>query len=300
MRQAVFGEEFVMIEIDEDKCIGCGACAANCVAHNIEMIAYDNAEQVEDRQTSAIGDNVRKAKVLHECFLCGQCVAICPEAAPRNPYYQEELVAYNPETFDLPTQNVVNTVKFRRSIRNFAGQTIPHEIWHMLTVEVGGHMPTAKNTQQNRFYIIQNQLQEFKDLVWSALHEAYRKTSLQAEAQHKTLPADYQTIGRMLDNFDKGKEDYLFRNAPAVLCIESADPLDGGLAAGAIEIAASTVGLGVLYNGYLRRAIEMLPQACAFLDREVGKPLAACMLVGYPDVVFERTAPRRRPSVILR
>lgn len=93
-----------MIEIDEDKCIGCGACAANCVAHNIEMIAYDNAEQGGDRQTSTIGDNVRKAKVLHECFLCGQCVAICPEAAPRNPYYQEELVAYNPKTFDLPTQ----------------------------------------------------------------------------------------------------------------------------------------------------------------------------------------------------
>ena len=73
MRQAVFGEEFVVIEIDEGKCIGCGACAANCVAHNIEMITYDNAEQVEDRQTSAIGESVRKAKVLHECFLCGQC-----------------------------------------------------------------------------------------------------------------------------------------------------------------------------------------------------------------------------------
>ncbi len=297
-----------MIEIDTSKCMGCGACASNCVAHNIDMVTRgEDGEFAGAGSSSGIdaGANARVANVLHECFLCGQCVAICPEGAPRNPYYQEELVTYDPETCDLPTQNVVNTVKLRRSIRNFAGQAILHEIWHMLTVDVGGHTPTAKNRQQNRFYIIQNQLPEFKDLIWSALRQAYEATTYEeeqagAKAGQPTLPADYQTIGRMLANYDEGREDYLFRNAPSVLCIESADPLDGGLAAGAIEMAASTVGLGVLYNGYLRRAIEMLPQACAFLDREVGKPLAACMLVGYPDVVFERSAPRRRPSVILR
>lgn len=297
-----------MIEIDTSKCIGCGACASNCVAHNIDMVTRGENSEFAGVGSNAgieVGVDARVAKVLHECFLCGQCVAICPEGAPCNPYYQEELVTYDPETCDLPTQNVVNTVKLRRSIRNFAGQAISHEIWRMLTVDVGGHTPTAKNRQQNRFYIIQNQLPEFKDLIWNALRQAYEATTYEeeqarAKTGRPTLPADYQTIGRMLANYDEGREDYLFRNAPSVLCIESADPLDGGLAAGTIEIAASTVGIGVLYNGYLRRAIEILPEAGAFLDRDPGKPLAACMLVGYPDVVFERSAPRRRPSVILR
>ena len=46
-------------------------------------------------------------------------------------------------------------------------------------------------------------------------------------------------------------DDYLFRNAPAVLYIVSDSPLDAGLAAQNMETMAVSLGLGVLYNGYL-------------------------------------------------
>ena len=95
--------------------------------------------------------------------------------------------------------------------------------------------------------------------------------------------------------------DFLFRNAPAVLCIQAPDPLDGGLAASAIEMVGTTLGIGVLYNGYLRRCIASNDEAQRYLDMDLEeKPLVACMLLGYSDVVYQRSAPRRNPSVVLR
>ena len=78
-------------------------------------------------------------------------------------------------------------------------------------------------------------------------------------------------------------------------------PVDAGLAASAIEMVGPTLGIGVLYNGYLRRTIVAMPDIQAYLDMDLEeKPLVVCMLIGYSDVEYKRTAPRRNPSVVLR
>ena len=88
------------------------------------------------------------------------------------------------------------------------------------------------------------------------------------------------------------KQDYLFRNAPAVLFIASEANIDAGLAAQNMELMGVSLGLGFLYNGYLRRAAEMNPQVLDWLG--VGeKKIEACALLGYPDITYKRTAPRR-------
>ena len=56
-----------MVVIDEKKCIGCGLCAADCIALNIE---------VEE-----------KARIKKECMQCGHCVAVCPQGAVSIPEY---------------------------------------------------------------------------------------------------------------------------------------------------------------------------------------------------------------------
>ena len=92
-------------------------------------------------------------------------------------------------------------------------------------------------------------------------------------------------------------DDYLFRNAPAVLYIVSDSPLDAGLAAQNMETMAVSLGLGVLYNGYLARisdANEELKQWLGIGDRTIR----ACMLLGYPARHYVRTAPRKAPDVI--
>ena len=93
------------------------------------------------------------------------------------------------------------------------------------------------------------------------------------------------------------KDDYLFRNAPVVLFITSDWPLDAGLAAQNIENMAVSSGLGVLYNGYLARIAEANEELKQWLGIK-GKTIKACMLLGYPERIYARTAPRKEANVI--
>ena len=57
-----------MIQIHQERCIGCGLCAKDCIAANIRMTEG-------------------KAHVLGECLACGHCVAICPQYAVSIPEF---------------------------------------------------------------------------------------------------------------------------------------------------------------------------------------------------------------------
>ena len=81
------------------------------------------------------------------------------------------------------------------------------------------------------------------------------------------------------------------------MAAERAD--DAGLAAQNMELMAASLGLGVLFNGYLCRASEELPAVRAFL--EAGeKPLQMCLLLGRPDVSYPRTAPRMPGDFVVK
>ena len=58
----------MLIEIDAERCVGCGKCVADCVGSNL-----------------AVEDGI--AQVKGRCILCGRCVAVCPTAAVSIPGY---------------------------------------------------------------------------------------------------------------------------------------------------------------------------------------------------------------------
>ena len=263
-----------MIEIDEARCTGCQTCVADCISHNLEV-------------------REGKAHVLGDCFQCGHCVAVCPEGAVAIPDYpQNDVVSYDEATFTVPTRNLVNALKFRRSIRQFDGRPVSMADLHVL-MEAAAHTPTAKNTMACRFVFIQDSLDAFKSLIWDELEAAL--------AAGAPTPIDKEALEHMAALRKASAEDFLFRAAPAVMLVQAPAALDAGLAASAIEMVATTLGLGVLYNGYLRRVIEASEAAAVYTDSSFGeKPLHACLLVGHPAVTYRRSAPRRNPSVVLR
>ena len=57
-----------MVNIDNEKCIGCGLCVSDCVADNIVI---ENG----------------KATLINSCLQCGHCVAVCPMNAVTIPDY---------------------------------------------------------------------------------------------------------------------------------------------------------------------------------------------------------------------
>ena len=97
------------------------------------------------------------------------------------------------------------------------------------------------------------------------------------KAEKDMTDPDPDVMSKAMTRYDKAMQDF---------------DKAGGYAAQseAISMAAS-LGLGVLFNGYLCRASEELPAVRAFL--EAGeKPLQMCLLLGYPAVSYPRTAPR--------
>ena len=60
---------------------------------------------------------------------------------------------------------------------------------------------------------------------------------------------------------------------------------------------AASLGMGALYNGYLARIADANDTLKQWLEIE-GKTIKACMLLGYPDRTYMRTAPRKKANVI--
>ncbi len=261
-----------MVKIDQEKCIGCGRCAEDCIALNIKL-------------------KEKKAKIKQECFQCGHCVAVCPVGAVSIPEYDmADVEEYKAEQFCLEPEKVLRSIKFRRSIRSYKPETVKQSDLEQL-VQAGRYTATAKNNQDCWFIFVQNNLEQLKSMVWDYIDDMEKREGRNIDRE--LLP--YVSFNRRRKA--NKKDDYLFRNAPVVLYITSDWSLDAGLAAQNIENMAVSLGMGALYNGFLARISDANAELKTWLGIE-GKTIKACMLLGYPDRSYVRTAPRREANVI--
>lgn len=260
-----------MIVIDREKCIGCGLCVKDCPANKLK---------VEDG----------KAVYTPECIQCGHCVAVCPRAAVSIPEYDmDDVEEYDADTFTVDPENLLHSLKFRRSIRNYQDRHIEEEKLEKI-LEAGRYAPTAKNSQSTRFIVLEKELGTFRDLLWEQVPDL-------ADKMKETAPHYAMLFKFMYRRRKKNPEDDpLFFNAPTCVLIAADNPLDGGLAAAGMEHMAVAEGAGVLYSGYIQRIIEASPALKEWLG--IPDTAVACfMLLGYPAVTYRRTAPRKTADV---
>jgi nitroreductase/NAD-dependent dihydropyrimidine dehydrogenase PreA subunit len=253
-----------MVNIDKSKCIGCSLCVNDCIANNITL-------------------SDGKAHVNGPCILCGHCVAICPENAVYIPEYDmADVEEYDRNLFGFDINNLLHTIKFRRSIRQFEDKPVERDKMENI-LQAGRYTATGSNRQDCRFIMVSDGLCEFKDIIWKHLENTDESSD----------------IGKAFKNFVNMKKDgvdYLFRDAKAVIYISAKSTVDAALAAQNMELAAIAQGLGILYNGFLVYAAKGNSEARKWLDTE-DTPVAVCMLVGYPRVTYQRTAPRKTADV---
>mgnify|MGYP001625634407 CR=1 FL=1 len=261
-----------MVTIDQELCIGCGACAKDCPGHAIVI-------------------KEKKAEVIRPCIQCGHCVAVCPVRAAEIPEYDmEEVEEYNPDTFRLSPENHLHAVKFRRSIRNYKDRPLEQEKLERI-LDAGRYTATAKNAQACTFVVVQERLEEFKALFWEEF------PSILDTLKEKDSPY-FSPFRYFYKQWEKNPEnDTFFFNAPCFLMIAAENPLDGGLAAANMENQAVAEGAGVLYSGYLVGALLASPKLREWLGTG-DKRVACCMLLGYPAVSYKRTAPRKKADII--
>lgn len=265
-------EEIKMVQINQEKCIGCGLCVKDCIA-------------------AAIKIKDQKAEIVNDCIYCGHCVAVCPSEAVSIPSYDmEEVEAYDKDSFHIDPENYLHAIKFRRSIRNFKPDKIEPEKAKMF-LNAGRYTPTAKNQQDCTFVFVQDKLEEFKELFWSevpGIVEEWKKVNPMAARMFRLF---YKRQQR------NAKDDLLFFQTPAFLVIAADHPLDGGLAAANIENMAVAQGLGALFSGYTQHIIEKSDVLKNWLGI-TKKQITCCMLIGYPAVKYQRTAPRKKADII--
>ena len=257
-----------MVKIDQERCIGCGLCADDCLALNIEL-------------------KEEKANIKNECLLCGHCVAICPEHAVSIPEYDmDDVEEYDADSFQLNPENILHAIKFRRSIRSYKPEKISQEYLNLL-VQAGRYTATAKNNQNCCFVVVQDELEELKQRIWGFIDALEERAG--GNVPQELMPYIAFNHRRKIDAFD----DFLFRNAPAVLFITSDWPLDAGLAAQNIETMAVSLGMGVLYNGYVVRIAEKDKELKEWLGIK-DETIKACMvsLCGIP--VYHNGMPQIR------
>ncbi len=253
--------EHQKIIIDVDKCIGCGMCAKVCVAHNIKL------------------NNKKAETVLEDCLMCGQCTAICPKKAITISGYNTEQIDKS-DNISLNPDDILDVIRFRRTIRQFKQKEIPNEIIGQI-LEAGRLTHTAKNMQDVSFVVLNKEKNRVEQMAVSLFKKI------------KPLANLFSPMARN----NKIDDDFFFFNAPIAIVILAKDKTNGILAAQNMEFVAEAHGLGVLYSGYFTMAANASRKIKKAIKVPKGKRVAMTLVLGFPNVKFLRSVQRKELDV---
>lgn len=249
------------VMINKDKCVGCSVCAKVCVAHNIAI------------------NNKKAETILDDCIKCGQCTAVCPREAISISGYDEKQIGKK-EDIRLNPDDVLDVIRFRRSIRQFKQKEVPREVIEQI-LEAGRLTHTAKNMQDVSFVVLDQE----KDRIEQMAVSLFKKMKPFADL--------FSPVAKN----NKINDHFFFFNAPVAIVILAKDKTNGILAAQNMEFAAEAHGLGVLFSGYFTMAANHSRRIKNAIKVPKGKSIAMTLVIGYPDVKFFRSVQREKLDV---
>lgn len=249
------------IVIDKEKCIGCGLCTKDCVAHNITI------------------ENGKANIISNDCIMCGHCVATCPKRAVSISGYETEPVNKEQHT-SLNPDDVMNVIRFRRTTRQFQNKPIPQEVMDQI-LEAGRLTHTAKNMQDVSYIVLNKE----KERVEEYAINLFRKM--------KPIVGIFSPMVRRNQIVDH----FFFFEAPIVIVITAKEKVNGVLAAQNMEFVAEANGLGVLFSGYFTIAANISLKIKKILGISKGKKVVTTLVLGYPKIKYQRSVQREKLDV---
>lgn len=269
-------------KVDPSKCTRCKQCVLDCPSRIIEqagdavpLIRPENAER---------------------CIRCQHCLAICPAAAVsifgRDPARSLPLTAASFPKLD----QMINLVRGRRSVRRYRNENVDPTLLQQLLAALG-NAPSAVNRMALTFHVIDDKsvMERLRTLTL---------TSLQKAMQAGRIPEQQAYLVQAVPAWFDQKIDVIFRGAPHMLVIsagpESVCPQeDVNLALAYFDLMAKTAGIGTVWCGLAKMAMEALPAVKASIGIPSGHYYYP-MLFGMPAVRYSRSVQRDDPVQVRR
>ncbi|MEN8078397.1 nitroreductase family protein [Clostridioides difficile] len=270
-----------MFKVNREKCIACKQCIKDC-------------------PTRVISLKDGKADINNEgCIKCAHCVAICPvDAVSTDDYNMEEVKPYNKETFSVDAENLLNFIKFRRSVRRFKNKPVERKKIEKI-IEAGRFTQTSTNSQDVSYTVVTENLGELRELIYKALKKKgeYILDNLTPETEHLKRYANMWLYSYSQYKEDPLNNDRIFFNAPLAIFVTSPSQINGGLASSNMELMTDALGLGTFFSGFSLVAAQDSKEILDLLGITDGKQIISCLVIGYPDVKYQRTVPRKQANI---
>lgn len=270
-----------MMIVDNEKCVGCGLCVKDCFANDIKIVD-------------------EKAKVRNiACFKCGHCIAVCPKGAvSTDEYNMEEVKAYNETEFKIDSEALLNFIKFRRTTRQFKDKDVEAEKISKI-IEAGRFTQTGSNSQNVSYVVVKDKIDELKELVFENLKIKGEEILNNLNEQTKPFKRYAQMWIKMYESYKENpKNDRLFFNAPVVILVVSDSQVNASLASSNMELMTNALGLGTFFSGFFTFAAQGNEKIRELVELEENKEIVTCMIIGYPNVNYVRTVPRKAASIL--
>ena len=274
------GSKFIMMIVDKEKCVGCGLCVKDCFPGIIKVV-----------------DNKAKIRNL-ACIKCGHCIATCPKGAiTTDEYKMEDVKDYKEAEFNIEADTLLNFIKFRRSTRHFKNIDVETEKIIKI-IEAGRFTQTATNSQNVSYIVVKDNMEKLKEMAFERLKNKGEEILKNLNPQTMSYKVYAQLWIKMYNDYKENpKNDRLFFNASALILVVSESPINASLASSNMELMTNAVGLGTFFSGFFALAAQGNDEIRNFLELEEKKEIVTCMVIGYPDVKYFRTVPRKDPLI---
>jgi len=283
------------IEIDQEKCIGCGQCVDNCPG-----------------KIPALDENEKAYMSIDRCISCSNCVIACPTEAISlaETFYVEEGyyttkpadIPYRPPQPPLDAEG--NPAEFtateklifeRRSVRNFKDDPVPEPLIRRI-IEAGRFAPSAGNCQPWRFIVVTDK--ELLSEISSRIQPLAQMASMmyQSDEMLEALASQYEAEPQpgMYDPRVQGGVQAVGEgtlpalvDAPALIIMLGDERAIGGpelnigICGQNMNLAALSLGLGACWVGFIG-IINMMPDLVERLGIEDPYKVVTSMSFGYP------------------
>ncbi|MEI6149859.1 MAG: nitroreductase family protein [bacterium] len=260
--------------VNDALCTRCDQCVLDCPARIIE-------------RTGDLAPSIRPENEAR-CIQCQHCLAVCPPAAVsilgRDP---DRSLSLTEDSFP-ELGKVINLVRGRRSVRRYRDENVDPLLLQRLLAALS-NAPSGINRRALTFTVIDDKvvMQRFRLMALNGLATA---------GKEGRVPEQYAYLMQAVPAWFQEGVDVIFRGAPHLLLVsaapESVSPqADVNLALAYFELMAQAAGLGTVWCGMAKMAIEVLPALQDALGLVPGHFYYA-MLFGLPSFRYARTVQR--------